>query len=120
MLAFANLACFVYPRQDDSIQTLQAQRGEVNKELANTRSAKKALRVAQRRRMYNKPIRSRVKTLINKAERLIALHSEQAAAAVRAAISALDKAAEKGVIHKNNAARRKSRLMKKFNSMALA
>lgn len=88
--------------------------------MPNIKSAKKALRVAQRRRAYNKPIRSRAKTLIKKAEQLIALRSEQAAAAVRAAISALDKAAEKGVIHKNNAARRKSRLMKKFNAMMLA
>jgi small subunit ribosomal protein S20 len=43
-----------------------------------------------------------------------------AAEATKTAISALDKAAEKGVIHKNNAARRKSRLMKRLNAAAAA
>ncbi len=71
--------------------------------------------------MRNKPIRSAVKTYISKAERLIAQRDlEAAAAAVITAISHLDKAAEKGVIHKNNAARRKSRLMHKLNLARMA
>jgi small subunit ribosomal protein S20 len=44
-------------------------------------------------------------------------NQEDAALATRRAISALDKAAEKGIIHKNNAARRKSRLMKHLNEL---
>jgi small subunit ribosomal protein S20 len=57
-----------------------------------------------------------VKTSVTKAERLIfSGELESARRAVIAAISSLDKAAEKGVIHPNNAARRKSRLMKKLN-----
>jgi len=84
--------------------------------LPNTRSARKQVRVTQRRRLRNKSIRSLCKTNITKAERLIfsgELESAQKAAV--AAIGSLDKAAEKGVIHPNNAARRKSRLMKKLN-----
>lgn len=53
--------------------------------------------------------------MLKKAEQTIASGSADAAA-VTAAISTLDKAATKGVIHKNNAARRKSRLMKKINA----
>jgi small subunit ribosomal protein S20 len=45
---------------------------------------------------------------------------EQAREAVRVAASALDKAAEKGIIHKNNAARRKSRLMRQLNQIERA
>ena len=80
------------------------------------KSAQKQMRVAERRQLHNKSIRTLCKTSITKAERLIfsgELESDQAA--VVTAISALDKAAKKGVIHPNNAARRKARLMKKLN-----
>ena len=84
--------------------------------MPNTRSARKQVRVTQRRRLRNKSIQSLCKTNITKAERLIfSGELESARAAVVAAISSLDKAAEKGIIHPNNAARRKSRLMKKLN-----
>ena len=80
------------------------------------KSAKKRVRVAEKGRLRNKSIRSLCKTNIIKAERLIfSGELEAAQKAVTAAISSLDKAAEKGVIHPNNAARRKSRLMKKLN-----
>ena len=83
--------------------------------MAHTRSALKKIRQAERRR--NQMIRSRVKTLIRKARALIeAGQLEQAGLAVGNAISALDKAAEKGVLHRNNAARRKSRLVRRYNS----
>ncbi len=66
--------------------------------------------------MRNKSVRTLCKTSIIKAERLIfSGELESAQAAVAVAISSLDKAAEKGVIPPNNAARRKSRLMKKLN-----
>ena len=81
-----------------------------------TKLAQKQVLVAERRRLRNKSIRSQVKTKITKAERLIfSGELESAQSAVVAAISSLDKAAEKGVIHPNNAARRKSRLMQKLN-----
>ena len=81
-----------------------------------TKSSQKQVRVAEKRQLRNKSIRSLTKTNIAKAERLIfSGELESAQKAVVTAISSLDKAAEKGVIHANNAARRKSRLMKKLN-----
>jgi len=83
-----------------------------------TKSAQKQVGVTERRRLRNKSIRSQCKTNITKAERLIfSGELESAQKAVVAAISSLDKAAEKGVIHPNNAARRKARLMKKLNGV---
>lgn len=80
------------------------------------KSAQKQMRVTERKRLRNKSIRSLCKSSITKAERLIfSGELEAAQKAVVTAISSLDKAAEKGVIHANNAARRKSRLMKKLN-----
>jgi len=84
--------------------------------LARSKSSQKQVRVSEKRRLRNKSIRSLCKTNITKAEKLIFLgERESAQSAVVAAIGSLDKAAEKGVIHPNNAARRKSRLMKKLN-----
>ena len=87
-----------------------------------TKSARKQMRVSEKSRLRNKSIRTLCKTSITKAERLIfSGELESAQAAVVAAISALDKAAKKGVVHPNNAARRKARLMKKLNeAQALA
>lgn len=80
------------------------------------KSSQKRVRVAERRQLRNKSIRSLCKTNITKAERLIfSGELESAKEVVVAAITSLDKAAEKGVIHPNNVARRKSRLMKKLN-----
>ncbi len=81
-----------------------------------TKSAKKGMRTSERKRVRNKPIRSSVKTNITKAEKLIfSGELEAAQKSTVLAISSLDKAAGKGAIHPNNAARRKSRLMKKLN-----
>ena len=84
--------------------------------MPSSTSAQKRARVAERRQLRNKSIRSQCKTNITKAEKLIfSGELETAKQAVVAAIVSLDKAAEKGVINPNNAARRKSRLMKKLN-----
>ena len=78
--------------------------------------AQKQVRVSERKRLRNKPVRSLAKTSVTKAEKLIfSGELESAQNAVVAAISSLDKAAEKGIIHPNNAAQRKSRLMNKLN-----
>lgn len=70
----------------------------------------------ERKRLRNKSVRTFVKTCTAKANSLIDEKEPDAAGkAVTAAVSALDKAAKKGVIHRNNAARHKSRLMKKLN-----
>jgi small subunit ribosomal protein S20 len=87
--------------------------------LANTKSAEKRIRSNERKRLRNQSYRSRVKTVIRKAEQLI-FSGQPSEDAVREAVSTLDKAAVKGIIHKNNAARRKSRLMKKLNTQAAA
>lgn len=84
--------------------------------MPQSKSVQKKARVAERRQLRNKPVRSVCKTNITKAERLIfSGELDLARVAVMAAISSLDKAAEKGIIHPNNAARRKSRLMNKLN-----
>ncbi|MFC1902869.1 30S ribosomal protein S20 [Chloroflexota bacterium] len=81
-----------------------------------SKSAQKRVRVSERKSMQNKSIRTLCKTNIAKAEKLIfSGELESAVAAVAAAISALDKAAKKDVIHLNNAARRKSRLVQKLD-----
>ena len=81
-----------------------------------SKSAQKADRTAGRRRDRSKSIRSQVKTDIAKAEKLISEGDLKAAqGAVATAVSALDKAAEKKVLHANNTSRRKSRLLKKLN-----
>lgn len=83
--------------------------------MANTKSAQKRIRSSKRKHDRNQTYKSRVKTMVKKAETAI-FAGKLDEAAVREAISTLDKAAGKGIIHKNNAARRKSRLMKKLNN----
>jgi small subunit ribosomal protein S20 len=84
----------------------------ISARMANTQSAKKRVRASLRKRDRNRSTRSAAKTLVSRARRpgdagSASLTSED----VRRAISALDKAAEKGILHRNNAARRKGRLM---------
>jgi len=85
--------------------------------LANTKSAKKRIVTNARKHARNQMYRSQVKTAVKKAEDTI-LGGSPNEATIRAAISLLDKAAVKGIIHKNNAARRKSRLVKKLGADA--
>ncbi len=87
--------------------------------MANIKSQIKRNRQNEKRRVHNRVFRGKARTLVSKARTLVE-SGEQAtsAEAVRQAVSALDKAAEKGVIHKNNAARRKSRLMKRLAQLS--
>lgn len=83
--------------------------------MANSLSAAKRVRLNERRRLYNKSIRSKTRTLVKKC--IAAIESgeaEQAALAYSAAASSLDRAANKGVIHPNKAARLKSRLARRM------
>jgi small subunit ribosomal protein S20 len=81
--------------------------------LANIKSAIKRIRSSKRRAIRNKIVRTHAKSALKDARGVIESGDQQAiAAALRQASSALDKAAEKGIIHKRNAARRKARLMK--------
>lgn len=86
--------------------------------MANIKSQIKRNKQNQKRRMRNRVYRGTARTYVRKAEAAIKVGDAQASQEeVLKAIRALDKAASKGVIHKNNAARRKSRLVKKLNSM---
>lgn len=84
--------------------------------MANTQSAIKEIRRSARRRKINQVHRSKARTFVKRTRHLIAAGQlEEAEATAQRALRALDKAAQKGVIHKNNAARRKSRLMRQLN-----
>jgi small subunit ribosomal protein S20 len=86
--------------------------------MANTSSAKKAIRVQERKRARNQKIRSLIKTVQKDALEKIKTSSTDAHKAVIRAISQIDKASTKGTIHKNKAARKKSRLMRQLNTAA--
>jgi small subunit ribosomal protein S20 len=90
----------------------------LEEDLANIKSQIKRNRQNEKRRLRNRVYRGRARTYIKYARTDIeAGDLEKAEQSIKLAISALDRAAEKGVIHKNNAARRKSRLMKRFNAL---
>ncbi len=86
--------------------------------MPNLRSAKKRVRVEAKRRARNKAVKSTVRTYVTKARNAIAEDPSepQTAEAIREAISQLDRAVTKGVLHRNNAARRKSRLMHRLHT----
>jgi small subunit ribosomal protein S20 len=89
--------------------------------LANIKSAKKRARQAEKRRQHNRYYKVTARTYVTNARKLIEQGDFEAAdSAIRDAVVALDKAAQKGIIHKNNAARRKSRLMHMFNKAKAA
>ena len=89
--------------------------------MPNTKSAIREARVNVIRNIRGKPARSQTRTKIIAAEKLVfSGEADKAKEAVTAAISGLDKAAGRGFIHPNNAARRKSRLMKKLNKITSA
>jgi small subunit ribosomal protein S20 len=86
--------------------------------LANLRSAIKRNRQNKKRRLRNRVYRGQARSYIRDARASIQTEDLDAAReATLKAISALDKAAGKGVLHKNNAARRKSRLMKQLAAL---
>ena len=87
--------------------------------MANIKSAKKRILVTETKTARNKSIKSAVKTSIKKVEAAVAnKNKEEAQAALTAAISTITTAANKGVYHKNNAARKVSRLTKLVNELA--
>ncbi len=89
--------------------------------LANKHAAEKAIRQSARHQVRNRTIRVTARTQVKNANKLVAAgNATEAEQSVKEAISALDKAAQKGVIKKNHAARRKSRLMKKLNQVKTA
>lgn len=86
--------------------------------MANTKSAKKAIRVIARRTALNKSRRSRMRTFIRKVEEAILSGDQQAAtAALRAAEPEIMRTAQRGVLHKNAASRKVSRLSARVKAM---
>ena len=87
--------------------------------MANIKSAKKGILVAETKAARNKAIRSKVKTYVKKVDAAIAAGDKAAAqAALLAATSEIDKATSKGVYHKNTSSRKVSRLSKAVSAMA--
>ena len=83
--------------------------------MANHKSAWKRIRQTEKRRIHNRDYRNRARTLIKKARSAIGGQNiEDAREATRKAVRDLDMLARRGVVHKRNAARRKSRLMKQL------
>ena len=85
--------------------------------MANIKSQIKRNRQNDKRRLRNRVYRGTARIAVRTARTAIEDGVPESQAALVSAISALDKAAEQGVLHRNNAARRKSRLVKAFNKM---
>ena len=82
-------------------------------------SVKKRIRQNKVRNLRNRSLRSNLRTTIKKVKvSLASSNAEQAQSELKDAIPTIDKAVSKGIIHKNNAARKKSRLMRKINALA--
>lgn len=87
--------------------------------MANIKSAIKRIRSSRRKQVRNQATRTRARSAVKEARLAIESGSpEEKAKAIQAAYSALDRAAGKGAIHKRNAARRKSRLMKQLAKLS--
>ncbi len=84
--------------------------------MSSSKSVVKAARVGERARLQNRSIRSRMKTRVTRVEKLIGSGEEELQRATVLAVSSVDRAVKRGVIHKNKAARIKSRLTKKVNA----
>ncbi len=90
--------------------------------MANSSSARKRIRSNERKHVRNRAVRSAVRTSISKARRALlgTVPAPETQEQVLAAVRALDRAAEKGILHRNNADRRKSRLMAMAHKLATA
>jgi len=85
--------------------------------MANIKAAIKYIRKSAKNRIRNLAVKGNVKKLFKLALKLISSKDKGAAEAVKKAASAVDKAAENGILHRNTAARKLSRLMKKLNAI---
>lgn len=83
--------------------------------MPNIKSAKKRVLISKANNEHNKAYRSALKTAVKKADAAIENKSDDMAASVTAAVKKIDQAASKGILHKNNAARKKSALVTRFN-----
>ena len=86
--------------------------------MPNIKSQKDRVVQAKKEAMHNKAVKSNLKTVIKKANAAIVSNDENKDAAIKAAVSAIDSAKSKGVIHKNTAARKISRMANRANKAA--
>ncbi|MDR0286923.1 MAG: 30S ribosomal protein S20 [Clostridiales bacterium] len=86
--------------------------------MPNIKSAKKRVKISRKKTLQNTRAKSALKTYIKKAKTAVASNDENAAKLVKEASVKVDKAAAKGLIHKNTASRRKSKLAKALNAKA--
>ena len=86
--------------------------------MANTRSALKRMKQSEKRRQRNRATRSTIRSSVKTARAAVDGKSPEAKTAVHEAIRTLDQAVSRGVMHRNTAARRKSALAKKLNTLA--
>ncbi|NMB96648.1 MAG: 30S ribosomal protein S20 [Clostridiaceae bacterium] len=84
--------------------------------MANSRQASKRIRIANKKTLANKMRKSSLRTTLKKSRLAIENKDPNASELLKEAIKALDKAAAKNVIHKNNASRQKSKLTKAYNA----
>ncbi|MPM37554.1 30S ribosomal protein S20 [bioreactor metagenome] len=87
--------------------------------MANNKSAIKRVKITAKKTARNNIIRSKVRNSIRKFKVAVTNHTETSEATLQYAISQIDKAVSKGILHKNNAARKKSRLTKRLNKAAV-
>lgn len=84
--------------------------------MPNIKSAKKRVLVNQTKAARNKALKSNLKTMMKTANQAVEAKADNMDAAVANAVKTIDMACSKGLIHKNNAARKKSKLMQKLNA----
>ena len=86
--------------------------------MANTRSAIKRMKQSEQRRQRNRAARSTIRSSVKAARAALAGKSSEAKATVQEALSTLDRAVSRGVLHRNTAARKKSALARSLNTLA--
>ena len=85
--------------------------------MPNIKSAKKRVSIIEKKTLQNKKVKSELKTVLKKANAALTANDENKEAAVKLAVKKVDQACAKGILHKNNAAHKKSALTQKLNEM---
>lgn len=86
--------------------------------MANIKSSIKRIAVIKKKTLENKMVKTALKTTIKKFDKAVSAGEENSKELMNNAVISLDKAASRGIIHKNAAARKKSRLAKKLNALS--
>lgn len=85
--------------------------------MPNIKSAKKRVSIIEKKTLQNKRVKSELKTVLKKANAALTANDANKEDAVKLAVKKVDQACAKGILHKNNAARKKSALVKKLNAI---